>query len=145
MANIKEEIFNFYNQKERKRYYDQREREIEREEYERLRNLEELKIQNQKDYSREDFVPQDPASIKRYEDGVFSRAVEKYGPQGDTRYLTPEEARVLKKRMEERALERFKEEEPPPPPPKPKGQRIARGGTVKKYAKGGGVRKPKLK
>ncbi len=98
---------------------------------------------NVKNYSREDFVPQDPASIKRYEDGVFNRAVEKYGPQGDTRYLTPEEARVLRKRMEERALERFKEEEPPPPPPKPKGQMVAKGGPIKRYAKGGGVRKPR--
>ena len=145
MANIKEEIFNFYDQQEREREYEKRLEEEYKRAQQRLRNLEELKIQNQKDYSREDFVPQDPASIKRYEDGVFARAVEKYGPQGDTRYLTPEEARVLKKRMQERALERFQEREPPPPPPKPKGQMIARGGTVKKYAKGGGIRKPKLK
>ena len=143
MDNITKEVFKFYDQKERESFYEQREREEYRRAQQRLRNLEELKIQNQKDYSREDFVPQDPASIKRYEDGVFNRAVEKYGPQGDTRYLTPEEARVLRKRMEERALERLKEEEPPAPPPKPKGQRVAKGGPIKRYAKGGGVRKPR--
>tara|TARA_R100001079_G_scaffold41505_1_gene20881 strand:- start:370 stop:807 length:438 start_codon:yes stop_codon:yes gene_type:complete len=141
---------NIYDQKERESFYEQREREELRRREQRLRDLQELRIQfqrqNQRDYSREDFVPQDPESIKRYEDGVLDSAIKKYGPQGDTRYLTPEEARILKKRMLEQDLERFKEEEPLPPPPKPRkprGQTVAKGGPIKQYAKGGGVRKPR--
>lgn len=88
---------------------------------------------------REDLIPQDPAVIKRYENPLLRSAIEKYGPQGDTRFLTPEEKRVLKNHMEERQLERLRDREPQ----KPKGQMIARGGTVKKYARGGGVRKPR--
>ena len=97
---------------------------------------------------REDLIPQDPETIKRYENPLLQSALEKYGPQGDASNLTPEEMRILKDHMEKRTLERFKEREMQ----KPKGQMVARGGKVKRYAKGGHIkqysnspRKPKLK
>ena len=91
---------------------------------------------------REDLIPQDPETIKRYENPLLQSALEKYGPKGDASNLTPEEARILNDHMLKRTLERFKEREMQEPK-EPKGQMVARGGKVKRYAKGGGVRKPK--
>ena len=105
---------------------------------------------------REELIPQDSKTKERYrkrKSEALKRAIKKYyetKPYGDTSDLTPEEKDALGNYIGKQQRERF--EGMRKEPPKPKGQMIARGGTVKKYAKGGHVkqysnkpRKPRLK
>ena len=96
---------------------------------------------------REELIPQDSKTKERYRKSeALKRAIKKYyetKPYGNTSDLTSEELIELQDYIGKQERDRIAPGFIPRKTPKPKGQMIARGGTVKKYARGGGVRKPK--